>query len=87
MLKSILLVLLLCCTSAWAYDITGKWEFAVELDAGSGSPTFEFKQAGEKLTGTYNGLLGSAQLTGTVKGDAIEFSFDALQKSRPDDSA
>ena len=43
---------------------------------GSGSPTFLFKQNGEKLTGTYNGLFGTAQLTGTVKGDAIEFSFE-----------
>ena len=77
MLKSILLSLWLFAASALAHDISGKWEFTVQLDAGSGSPTFVFKQSGEKLTGTYNGLLGSAELTGTVKGDAIEFSFEA----------
>jgi hypothetical protein len=76
MLKSILLLLCLVPAPLWAHDISGNWEFTVQLDAGSGSPTFVFKQSGEKLTGTYNGLLGDAALTGTVKGDAIEFSFE-----------
>lgn len=48
----------------------------METSAGSGSPSFVFKQEGEKLTGSYAGALGEAKLTGTVKGDAIEFSFD-----------
>jgi len=64
--------------AALAHDISGKWIFNVETDAGSGSPTFVFKQAGEKLTGTYSGTFGTAELTGTVKGDAIEFSFEAM---------
>ena len=79
MLKPIrtLLLCALICTAALAHDVTGKWIFDVQTDAGSGSPTFEFKQAGEKLTGTYTGLFGSAELAGTVKGDDIEFSFEA----------
>jgi hypothetical protein len=44
--------------------------------AGSGSPSFIFKQDGEKLTGTYSGLFGKADLAGTVKGDQIDFKFD-----------
>lgn len=58
-----------------AHDISGNWEFNVETSAGSGSPSFVFKQTGESLTGTYSGLFGKADLTGTVKGDAIDFSF------------
>src|SRR2546421_199602 len=58
-------------------DISGKWTFNVETAAGSGTPTFVFKQAGEKLTGTYNGTFGSAELTGTVKGSDVEFTFEA----------
>ena len=58
-------------------DVTGQWNFAIDLDAGSGTPAFEFVQKGETLTGTYNGLLGSAPLKGVVKGDNISFSFDA----------
>ena len=62
--------------SLFAADISGSWEAQVETSAGSGAPSFVFKQAGEKLTGSYSGALGQAELTGTVKGDAIEFRFD-----------
>jgi len=58
-----------------AADVGGTWIFDVQLDAGSGSPTFEFKQAGERLTGTYHGQLGEAPIEGTVKGDKIRFAF------------
>jgi hypothetical protein len=56
-------------------DVTGTWSFEVETGQGSGNPTFTFKQEGEKLTGQYKGAFGEAPLTGTVKGNAIEFSF------------
>lgn len=56
-------------------DVTGAWNFTVETDAGSGNPSFTFKQDGEKLTGRYKGAFGEADLTGTVKGDKIEFSI------------
>lgn len=58
-----------------ASDMTGKWSFAVETAAGAGSPKFEFKQDGDKLTGSYEGQLGSAKLAGTVKGDSFDFKF------------
>jgi hypothetical protein len=60
-------------------DVTGEWAFAVETAAGSGSPSFTFKQSGEMLTGQYKGQLGEAPVTGTVKGDEINFSFDISQ--------
>jgi hypothetical protein len=56
-------------------DVTGAWSVTVETEAGSGNPSFTFKQEGEKLTGKYKGLFGESDLTGTVKGDKIEFSF------------
>lgn len=59
-------------------DITGKWVFDVQTSAGSGNPSLEFKQEGEKLTGHYSGQLGEADLKGTVKGKAVEFSFTSM---------
>ena len=56
-------------------DVTGKWAFAVETSAGSGTPTITLKQDGEKLTGHYSGQLGEADLAGTVKGQDISFKF------------
>ena len=61
--------------AAQATNVTGDWEFNVTTDQGGGTPTMTFKQDGEKLTGKYNGQFGSADLTGTVKGNAIQFSF------------
>jgi hypothetical protein len=65
---------------AWmaiAADISGTWEFKVQTPKRNGSPSFTFKQDGEKLSGTYSGLFGKAPLSGTVKGDQVEFSFKA----------
>jgi len=59
------------------FDITGDWAFDVQTDQGGGSPSFVFKQAGEKLTGRYKGLFGEADLTGTVTGNKVKFSFSA----------
>jgi hypothetical protein len=67
--------LLAASAMAQSVNVTGDWDVTVETDAGSGNPSFTFKQEGEKLTGRYKGLLGEADLTGTVKGDKIEFSF------------
>jgi hypothetical protein len=58
-------------------DVTGTWAVEVDLGGNTGSPSFTFKQAGEKLTGKYNGQFGEQDVTGTVKGDKIEFSFGA----------
>jgi hypothetical protein len=60
---------------AQAANVTGEWLFNVTTDQGGGTPTITFKQDGEKLTGKYAGQLGSADLTGTVKGNAIHFTF------------
>jgi len=59
---------------AGGMNITGDWSVTVETSAGSGNPSFSFKQEGEKLTGMYKGQLGEGPLTGTVKGADISFS-------------
>jgi hypothetical protein len=71
----ILALLILSAAMSLAADISGKWTFNVVLDAGGGSPTFEFQQTGDKLAGTYHGQFGDAKLTGTVTGSKVEFSF------------
>ena len=74
----VMLVVAICAVRGAAQtkvDVTGKWAFNVETSAGAGSPTFTFKQDGEKLTGHYTGTFGEADLTGTVKGAEITFTF------------
>jgi hypothetical protein len=59
-------------------DVSGKWTLTVESQAGTTNPTLTLKQDGEKLTGHYSSAtLGEADITGTVKGQNIAFSFAA----------
>jgi hypothetical protein len=49
-------------------DVTGAWAI----------PSVTFKQDGETITGTYSSqVVGEQQVTGTVKGNAITFAFQA----------
>jgi len=59
-------------------DATGKWNLEVMTQAGGATmPSVTLKQDGEKLTGRYTSeALGEADITGTVKGQQIEFSFN-----------
>jgi hypothetical protein len=72
-----LLAFALFSAAALAADISGTWNAAVTLDAGSGSATFLLKQSGDRLSGTYSGALGEAKVTGTVKGDAVQWTFES----------
>jgi hypothetical protein len=59
-------------------DVTGNWFMEVTTQAGgTTTPAVTLKQEGEKLTGHYTSQsLGEANVTGTIKGQQIEFSFD-----------
>ena len=61
--------------AAQKYDMTGEWAFEVQTDAGSGTPTFVLKQDGDKVTGKYKGILGEADVTGTVTGKTFKLTF------------
>ena len=60
-----------------AQDITGAWIMSVNLDAGSGDVSFVFEVEDGKITGTYAGAFGEAELTGTIEGNVVTFTFDA----------
>lgn len=61
----------------WAaqHNVSGTWQFEVNTDAGSGSPTFEFRQEGSKLTGKYIGMAGEAPIAGALEGNRIAWEF------------
>jgi hypothetical protein len=80
-----LLGLLLVPAGSWAgaADISGTWAFSVSLDGGPQNfpMTFVFKQAGEKLTGSQTSGSGEPNVTGTVKGNKVEFSVEGKNRS------
>jgi hypothetical protein len=64
--------------AAQLHDLTGRWVLAVVTENGTGTPTVDLKQEGEKLTGTYvSNAMGSRTLEGTVKGDTMRFVLSA----------
>ena len=81
-LRSSLLVLVILCLIPVAaladHHVSGTWVLTVDLGGQGGDPTFvlEEKEPG-KLTGTYSGALGQAEVTGTVNGNEVEFSFSS----------
>lgn len=60
-------------------DVTGKWVFDVVTDGGGGMPVVTFEMDEEnKLEGHYSSeTLGEADLTGTVMGEDLRFTFEA----------
>lgn len=60
------------------FDIAGTWIFDVVTDQGGGTPTISLKVDGEKITGHISSMtFGEQDLTGTLKGQALEFKFGA----------
>lgn len=59
-------------------DVTGKWLFSVQTEAGTGTPTVTLKQSGDSLSGHYSSqLFGEVDFKGTIKDKAFSFSFTA----------
>jgi len=73
----VVLAVVLFSAAAVATDLSGTWSADVVLDAGSGTAKFVLKQEGNALSGTYSGALGEAKVSGSVKGDDVEWSFDS----------
>jgi hypothetical protein len=61
--------------ASFAADLTGSWACTVETDMGSGNPTFTLKQEASKITGKYEGTLGTADVVGKITGNDFEYSF------------
>ena len=57
-------------------SVTGKWTMAIDIQGTTATPSLELVQDGEKITGTYAGRYGKFQVTGTLKGRALVFTFN-----------
>ena len=64
--------------SAQTANVAGAWTLTVESDQGITTPAVTLVQDGEALTGHYSSeTLGENDLTGTVSGSEIRFTFTA----------
>jgi hypothetical protein len=62
--------------SAAVAHITGTWELTIHYPAPDGdfTATYVLTQKGETSAGTYDGLHGPADVTGTIKGSDVTFT-------------
>ena len=63
-------------------SIAGKWTMTLEMSMGTGTPTLEFRQNGEKITGSYTGRYGTSPLEGSIKELAIQFTVTMEAESQ-----
>jgi hypothetical protein len=61
-----------------AGDVSGTWAMEVRTATTKGTPTATLKQAGESLSGKYAGKFGESDITGTIKGNQIEFVVNVM---------
>lgn len=76
-LTAVALALGLSAAPSAAQSVAGTWVLDVGLAAGSGQATFELEVEGSTITGTYVGILGEQEVTGTVDGSSVEFGFES----------
>lgn len=60
-----------------AQSVAGTWLLDVTLDAGSGRASFVLQVEGNTITGSYSGVLGDQEVTGTIEGSAVNFGFES----------
>ena len=64
--------------TAQEVDVSGTWNMTVQSQQGTTNPTVTLEQDGQSLTGRYSSqTLGNADVTGSVDGNEITFSFTA----------
>lgn len=62
-------------SAAFAQGVSGAWDLAINGPEGPINATATLKQDGDKVTGSIDTPQGAAQLTGTLKGKALNVTF------------
>jgi hypothetical protein len=71
--------------SATAADVTGTWDVTIHYPPPDGDypARYVLKQDGQKITGTYHGLYGPADVTGTIKANDVALSVTVDVRGTP----
>jgi polyisoprenoid-binding protein YceI len=77
LVAGVLALALSAAAPAAAQAVAGTWQLDVTLDAGNGRATFVFRVEGNVITGTYAGVLGDQEVTGTIEGNRARFGFNS----------
>lgn len=71
--------------SATAANITGTWEVTIHYPPPDGAyqATYVLNQDGEKITGTYHGMYGPADVTGTIQSADVVLTVTVNVRDSP----
>jgi len=64
--------------AVYAQSVAGMWDASMNTPGGARPFKVDFKQDGEKLTGTVKRESGDLPLQGTIKGKVVEFSYTVI---------
>lgn len=64
-------------------DLTGKWEVSVDTPGGAQPMTMTVDQKADSISGTVESPIGTAPMTGVVKGDSVMFAFRLDMSGQP----
>ena len=71
------LTLVLAAPASAQVDMTGTWDFDVDVQGSVTNPSMTLQQNGNEITGTYSSdTLGQADVTGTVDGNRVVVTFE-----------
>jgi autotransporter translocation and assembly factor TamB len=57
-------------------NVTGKWQLSWEARLGTERGTVQIEQIDSKLTGTFQGRLGSPKVSGSIQGTHVSLTLD-----------
>lgn len=57
-------------------SVSGKWQISWEARLGTAHGTVQMEQAESRLTGSYQGQLGTPKVSGTIDGKNVSFTLD-----------
>jgi hypothetical protein len=66
-------------------SVAGDWTLTVNGPQGTVDTEASFKQAGEKVTGTFSSQLGETNVEGTMSGSTLSLAFNVVTPNGPID--
>jgi autotransporter translocation and assembly factor TamB len=65
-------------TAGTPVSVSGKWQVSWEARLGTAHGTVKLEQVESKLSGRYQGQLGTPKVSGTIEGRNVSFTLDFL---------
>jgi hypothetical protein len=66
-------------------SVAGEWTLTINGPQGAVDTDASFKQAGDKVTGTFSSQLGETNVEGTMSGSTLSLAFNVVTPNGPID--